>query len=91
MGYECQKTWQAVDSLISDRPIRDRLRAASVHLQVLQSHFRGEKANELSEELDSILLRLSHDRETIDKLTDREANKISEEILSLMVTAFGGL
>ena len=91
MGYERQKTWQAVDSLISDRPIRDRLRAASVHLKYCKVYFRGEKANELSEELDSILLRLSYDRETIDKLTDREANKISEEILSLMMTAFGGL
>lgn len=96
MGYERQKTWEAVGSLISERPVRERLAHAGMPLATLEAHLRHAKLPELSSKVDRVLSELTQGR-TVDlergsaALSEEDAKRIADEILSLMVDAFGGL
>ena len=95
MSYARQKTCQAVSCLIGTRPIRDRLVDAGTLLVMLRSSLHPQE-RELAAALRAIIdVLTSGETEDLEsgaaKLSDDEARKAASDILSLMVTAFGGV
>ncbi len=77
-GYACRKLYEALDCLIADGPITDRLRGAALHLvninpEVVPEDAQGEFA-ELKKELSAALA---------DFLPNADAVRVARKLLSL--------
>ena len=97
--YAKQKLYEAVDALISSGSTQERLTFAAVPLVILSGP-RGEVPAEIQGRLESLLKTLTKNNAeplsnaqgyTPRNVTDAEARKLAEQILSLFIEVMGGL
>ena len=76
--YACRKLYEALDCLVADGPIQDRLRGAALHLVNINSEELPEETqrdfNEVKQELSIVLA---------DSLSNEESIRIARKLLSL--------
>jgi hypothetical protein len=76
--YACRKLYEALDCLVADGPIRDRLRGAALHLVNINSEELPEETqrdfNEVKQQLSMALA---------DSLSHEESIRIARKLLSL--------
>jgi hypothetical protein len=92
--YARQQLWKAVDALVSDGSIKERLGYAHRHLAVLQPDDLPEDVRErfriLMETLAGKLEHFTY-KPSIIRMRKPQSGKIAEEILSIFVKLQGGL
>jgi len=76
--YACRKLYEALDCLVADGPIHDRLRGAALHLVNINSEELPEETqrdfNEVKQQLSMV---------SADFLTDEESVRVARKLLSL--------
>jgi flagellin-specific chaperone FliS len=84
--YACRKLYEALDCLVADGPIQDRLRGAALHLVNINSEELPEETqrdfNEVKQELSMVLA---------NSLSNEESIRIARKLLSLYRYMSGAL
>lgn len=95
-SYTRQKFWQAIDCLVGTRDIGDRLAGAHNHLLVLKSG-NPDLPDSMRSQFESLMDSLSRHAKYFDnappriEMSEPEANRTAEMILSLYVELKGGI